>query len=166
MRKLQMTNELQSVNTPLAIFNECGFDEIRKVEIDGNPWFVLKDVCSYFGEKNYRRKAAELDERDKGTVPIQTKGGKQNMVVVNESGLYDLLFQMQPEKAPGVTPEYIADRRRKLDKFRRWVTHEVLPSVRKNGMYIQGQELLDCDALIDAALKYAERISEYQSNNM
>ena len=105
-------------------------------------WFVLKDVCESFGEQNYRRVSARLDEEEKGVSQIATPGGMQNMTVVSEAGLYSTLFAMQPEKARGVDESYIAKRQEQLKRFRKWVTSEVLPSIRKNGGYIAGQEQL------------------------
>lgn len=112
-----------------------GADRVRMVEIEGEPWFALKDVCEIFGETNYRRVANRLDEDEKGVSQIDTPGGKQKMTVINEVGLYSALFAMQPEKARGVDDEYIAKRQAQLKRFKRWVTHEVLPSIRKYGFY-------------------------------
>ncbi len=112
-----------------------GADKVRMVEIEGEPWFALKDVCEIFGETNYRRVANRLDEDEKGVSQIDTPGGKQKMTVINEVGLYSALFAMQPEKARGVDDEYIAKRQAQLKRFKRWVTHEVLPSIRKYGFY-------------------------------
>jgi prophage antirepressor-like protein len=110
--------------------------DIRILEIDCEPWFVAKDICKYFGESNYRRAIKNVDADDKGVSQINTPGGKQKMTTVNESGLYSLLFAMQPERARGVTPEYIRDRQEKVRFFKRWVTHDVLPSIRKTGAYL------------------------------
>lgn len=105
-----------------------------KVE-DKEIWFVLKDVCDVFGETNYRRAAERLDDDEKGVSQMNTPGGEQGMIVINEPGLYHLLLTMQPDKARGVSDEYIEERKNKLKKFRRWVTHEVLPSIRRQGYY-------------------------------
>lgn len=105
-----------------------------KVE-DKEIWFVLKDVCDVFGETNYRRAAERLDDDEKGVSQMNTPGGEQGMIVINEPGLYHLLLTMQPDKARGVSDEYIEERKNKLRKFRRWVTHEVLPSIRRQGYY-------------------------------
>lgn len=120
----------------LMIFNNPEFGEIRTVEVNGEPWFVLKDVCCAFGESNYRRVSARLDEDEKGVSQIATPGGAQSMTIISEAGLYSALFIMQPEKARGVSDEYIAKRQTQLKKFRRWVTSEVIPSIRKHGAYM------------------------------
>ncbi len=125
-----------SLSENIKIFNNAEFGEIRAALIDNEPWFVLKDVCVAFGETNYRRVAARLDDEEKGVSQINTPGGTQSMTVVNEAGLYSALFAMQPEKARGVNEEYISNRQEQLKKFKHWVTHEVLPSIRKHGMYM------------------------------
>ncbi len=130
---MNKTNELQLFN-----FEE---QPIRMLEKDGMTWWVAKDVCDVFGESNRNRAMQSLDDDEKGYTQIDTPGGKQKMAVVNESGLYSMLFAMQPEKARGVSNKYIAQRQEQLRKFRRWVTHEVLPSIHKTGSYI-GEDTL------------------------
>lgn len=141
----------------IQIFNNPEFGEIRTIEQNGEPWFVLKDVCEAFGEQNYRRVSARLDEEEKGVSQIATPGGMQNMTVVIEAGLYSTLFAMQPEKARGVDESYIAKRQEQLKRFRKWVTSEVLPSIRKNGGYIAGQEQLTPQELMAKALLVANK---------
>ena len=141
----------------IQIFNNPEFGEIRTIEQNGDPWFVLKDVCEAFGEQNYRRVSARLDEEEKGVSQIATPGGMQNMTVVSEAGLYSTLFAMQPEKARGVDESYIAKRQEQLKRFRKWVTSEVLPSIRKNGGYIAGQEQLTPQELMAKALLVANK---------
>ena len=79
---------------------------------------------------------------------VHTSGGKQKMSVVNECGLYHLLFNFAPTEARGVSEEYIKERQAIIKKFRRWVTHEVLPSIRKTGLY----------SIPDSELKEEEKI--------
>ena len=122
------------MNEPM-VFDNPDFGSIRTVEIDSEPWFVLNDICEAFGEKNYRRVSSRLDNDEKGVSQISTLGGNQNMTIVNEPGLYSALFYMQPEKARNVSEKYIEDRKKQLKKFKRWVTSEVLPSIRKTGGY-------------------------------
>nr|DAR16399.1 MAG TPA: KilAC domain protein [Caudoviricetes sp.] len=148
----------------LQIFNNKEFGNVRAVVVNDLPWFVGKDVCGAFGDTNYRRSLSNIDESDKGVSQIDTPGGKQNMVVINESGLYSLLFQMQPQKAKGVSQNdaLINERIEKLHRFKHWVTSEVLPSIRKNGGYIAGQETMSDEELMAKALlvannKIAER---------
>ena len=142
----------------IQIFNNPEFGSVRTSNINGEPWFVGKDVCEAFGDTNYRRSLSNIDDSDKGVSQIETPGGKQNMVIINESGLYSLLFQMQPQKAKGVSQnESVIDERiEKLHRFKHWVTSEVLPSIRKNGGYIAGQETLSDEELMAKALLVAQ----------
>ena len=121
----------------LKVFDSPEFGQVRTIVINSEPWFVGKDVCEAFGDTNYRRSLANIDGSDKGVSQIDTAGGKQNMTVINESGLYSLLFQMQPQKAKGVSQNdtLVEERIEKLHRFKHWVTSEVLPSIRKHGMY-------------------------------
>ena len=110
---------------------------MRTILIDEEPWFVGKDVCTAFGDTHYRRSLARVPDDDKRTAPIQTKGGKQQMTIVNESGFYSLLFAMEPQRARGVTQNdaRINSRIEKLERFKDWVFDDVLPTVRKYGCY-------------------------------
>lgn len=111
----------------IQIFKNDEFGEVRTLVANNEPWFVLKDVCAAFGESNYRRVSARLDDDEKGVSQMDTHGGKQTMTVINESGVYSVLFAMQPEKARGVTDDYICQRQAQLRKFKKWVTSEVPP---------------------------------------
>jgi prophage antirepressor-like protein len=110
--------------------------DVRTVLIDGEPWFVAKDVCDVFGDTNYRRSIQILDEDEKGVSQVNTPGGNQDMVIVNEAGLYSMLFAMRPTKARGVNETYVEEREAALKTFKRWVTHEVIPQIRKTGQYM------------------------------
>lgn len=108
----------------LQVFKNAEFGEIRAVEIDGEPWFVGKDVAQALGYVKERNAiTAHVEDEDKKDAPIQgDRGGKQNMTVINESGLYALLFSSKLDSAK---------------RFKRWVTSEVLPAIRKTGRYEQ-----------------------------
>lgn len=116
----------------LQIFKNEEFGEVRTVTIDGEPWFVGKDVATALG---YERTAdairQHVEAEDKGVGEIQTPGGIQNMTIISESGLYALIFGSKLESAK---------------RFKHWVTSEVLPTIRKTGGYQmqvpQGKELL------------------------
>ena len=107
---------------------------MRVVEVDGEPWLVGKDVATALGYSNPRDALAKhVDDEDKNTVAIHDGiQGNPNMTVINESGLYSLVLS---SKLPGAK------------KFHRWVTSEVLPSIRKHGGYIAGQEQMSDDEL-------------------
>lgn len=101
----------------------------------GQPRFVAGDVCDYFGVTNRNRVMQGVDPEDKGGTQIETPGGRQTVTTINESGLYSLLFSLQPQKARGVSDDQIAARMEQVRRFKRWVTSEVLPAIRKTGQY-------------------------------
>lgn len=106
----------------LHIFNNPEFGEIRAVEIDGEPWFVGKDMAEALGYSNPRDALANhVDEEDKATVAIHDGSQNRNMTIINESGVYSLIFSSKLESAK---------------KFKRWVTAEVLPTIRRHGAYL------------------------------
>ena len=152
----------------LQIFKNEEFGEIRTTEINGEFWFVGKDVCNVFADTNHNRSLSRIDEEDKQqTEMIDSMGRNQKITIINESGLYSLLFQMQPQKAHnnGVSDEYpieIQERINKLKKFKRWVTSEVLPSIRKNGLYATDQLLDNPDFAIEILQKLKQEREEKQ----
>lgn len=133
----------------LQVFN-CEGSTVRVVEKDGEPWFVAADVCSYFSIVNSRNVAARLDEDEKGVCDVDTNMGKRQTTIINESGLYHLLFTLTPSNARGIDDEEIERRNEKLKNFKRWVTHDVLPSIRKHGLYAVDEVLENPDILIRA----------------
>ena len=107
--------------TDIQIFNNPDFGDIRTVEIDGEAWFVGKDVAEALGYVNPQKAIrTHVLEEDKGVNEMDTPSGKQTLIIINESGLYALIFGSKLESAK---------------KFKKWVTSEVLPAIRKNGSY-------------------------------
>lgn len=105
----------------MQVFNNKEFGTVRTIERNGEPWFVGKDVAAALGYKDPTKAARErVDEEDRGVAKIDTPSGEQEMTVINESGLYSLVLS---SKLPSAK------------KFKRWVTSEVLPSIRKTGAY-------------------------------
>ena len=105
----------------IQIFNNPEFGEIRTTIVDGEPYFVGKDVAEVLAYKETAKAIREhVDDDDKGVSVLDTPGGKQKMVVINESGLYGLVFGSKLPTAK---------------KFKHWVTSEVLPAIRKTGGY-------------------------------
>lgn len=108
----------------LQIFENPEFGQVRTVTINDEPWFVGKDVARSLGYTNSSKALADhVDDEDKGVTKRYTLGGTQQMTIINESGLYALIFGSRLESAR---------------KFKRWVTSEVLPSIRKTGSYAGG----------------------------
>ena len=115
------------------IVKEFNGSKVRIVEKDGIHWFVAKDICKYFGDSDHKRSISRLDKDEISLAKVKDSLGRmQNATVVNEPGLYHLLFNFQPEQA---APQ-VKERVEKIRKFKRWVTHEVLPSIRKTGAYL------------------------------
>ena len=146
----------------LILFEGTSFVDVRIIQIHGQPWFVGKDVCTLFGDKNHNRSLSRVSNEDKQMVTLDTKGGKQKMTAVNESGLYTLLLGMCPQKTnkdgvPYAYPQHVQERIDKLDKFRRWVTHEVLPSLRNRGTYRTTEAQTRLNAKVN------EMIAEYKA---
>ncbi len=126
----------------LQIFAFEGTDEIRTLLINDEPYFVGKDVAQTLGYKNTRKALIDhVDEEDKGVTNRDTLGGKQDLTIINESGLYSLILK---SKLPSAK------------KFKRWVTSEVLPQIRKHGMYATDELLNNPDLLIEVATKLKE----------
>ena len=136
-------------------------NKVRVIEKDGEPWWVAKDVCETFGDTNYRRSMSRLDDDEKGVSHIDTTGGKQAMTIINESGLYALLFNMEPQKSAKQSNETVK-RIERIKNFRRWVTHEVLPSIRKYGAYITPQKLEEVLMNPDAMTKIIQNFIKLQ----
>lgn len=109
----------------LEVFNYRD-SRVRVVSQDGIAWFVAKDVCDILEITNYRNAVARLKDSMKGVHTVDTPGGKQEMVTVNEAGLYKLVFTSRKEEA---------------ERFTDWIAVEVLPSIRNHGMYATPQTL-------------------------
>ena len=118
-----MTNELQVFD-----FNK---HTVRVIMQGNEPWWVAKDVCDVLGLTNSRMALEALDEDEKGVSKVYTLGGEQDMNIISESGLYTLIMRSNKPAAK---------------QFKRWVTHDVLPSIRKTGSYIMPVKIKHIDA--------------------
>ena len=127
----------------LIIFENPEFGELRSLHMNGEPWFVGRDVAAALGYGNGKSLnnavSNHVDDEDKGVTEMMTPGGKQKVIIINESGLYSLVLSSKLESAK---------------KFKRWVTSEVLPSIRKHGAYMT-------DSLLDALEAHPEAVPEY-----
>lgn len=127
----------------LQIFQNNVFGQVRVVEQDGEPWFVAKDVCNCLELSNSRKALSRLDDDEKGVTLSDTLGGKQEMATVNEYGLYSLV---------------LSSRKPEAKEFKRWITHEVIPSIRKYGSF----NMAIPRTLPDALTAYANEIEAHQ----
>lgn len=131
------------MNNEIQIFN-YNDREVRTIQKNGEPWFVLKDVCQILGidTSQLKKVADRLEPDEKCRNQITTVRGDKETWIINESGLYNVILRSdKPEAKP----------------FRKWVTSEVLPSIRKNGGYIAGQESMTPAELMASALLMAQR---------
>ena len=127
------------------IFENKEFGKIRVVEQSGAPWFVGKDVCDCLEIGNSRDAAASLDDDEKGVALIDTLGGKQEMSIISEPGLYSLVLRSRKPEAKA---------------FKRWIVHEVLPAVRKHGGYLTPKKLEEALLNPDVLIKLATQLKE------
>ncbi len=125
-----------------TLFNYEG-KQLRTVSKDGEPWFVASDVCEILGLSNSRMTVSRLDEDEKGVSIIDTPGGLQESTIINEPGLYSLVLTSNKPEAK---------------KFKRWITHEVIPSIRKNGSY--SVQLTPTEALLKSVELLAQQEKE------
>lgn len=132
------------MNTNLQTWS-YGNSEIRTIQKDGEPWWVLSDVCKVLELSSPHKVADRLEADEKGRNLIPTLGGMQEMTTVNESGLYAVILRSdKPQAKP----------------FRRWVTSEVLPSIRKHGAYMTDQTLEQALTSPDFLIQLATQLKE------
>ena len=135
------------------IFKSKEFGLIRTCMMDGETYFVGKDVASALGYRNAPKAMADhVDDEDKGITKCYTLGGNQEMTVINESGLYSLILSSKLESAK---------------RFKRWVTSEVLPAIRKNGRYElekQNRVLESRNAMLEEITAQQKPLTEYARN--
>lgn len=134
----------------IQVFN-YGASEIRTVQRDGQTWWVLKDVCETLGIENYRNVASRLDDDEKDVHPMDTPGGKQTVLIINESGLYNVILRSDKAEAK---------------RFKRWVTHEVLPAIRKHGGYLTPAKIEEVLLNPDTIIRLATELKDEREKNV
>ncbi|QMN52788.1 BRO-like protein [Citrobacter freundii] len=118
-----------------SVFSFESQADIRAIIIDGEPWFIALDVCNALGISNNRDALLKLDDDEKNTVALTDgKRGNPNTLIISESGLYTLILRCRDAVTPGTIPY----------RFRKWVTGEVLPQIRRTGRYVR-EELSPAD---------------------
>lgn len=133
----------------LQIFNSPEFGDIRTVTIDNETYFVGKDVATALGYANPKNAVpTHVSEEDKLSTQIEYAGQRREVTVINESGLYALIFGSKLESAK---------------RFKHWVTSEVLPAIHHNGGYIMGQENLSDSELMAKAILVAQKTIEHKN---
>lgn len=131
----------------LQVFNNAEFGSVRSLMVNGEQYFVGKDIAEILGYSNSRKGLLDhVDEDDKtdGVTIRDSIGREQTPVLINESGLYSLILRSQLPSAK---------------RFKRWVTSEVLPAIRKHGVFVMDDIMNNTDALIEALQAFkAERL--------
>ena len=157
MNELMQAFDSEDRMNELTVFQNEQFGQVRTIVKDGEPWFVAADVCRALEVKNARDAVARLDDDEKGVVLTDTLGGQQNMTIVSEPGLYALV---------------LGSRKPEAKAFKRWITHEVIPSIRKHGAYLTPETLSKAIAdpqwsiaLLTALKEEREKVSSLQEEN-
>jgi len=127
-----------------------GHLEIRSMLFYGVPWFVAKDVCEVLDISKHRDAITRLDEDERGSLLVDTLGGKQEMAAINEYGLYSLI---------------LSSRKPEAKQFKRWITHDVIPSIRKHGAYMTPQTIEQAITSPDFLIQLANKIKDEQTKN-
>lgn len=135
----------------VEVFNSTEFGQLRTVERDGEFWFVGKDVALALGYSNPRDALAKrVDDEDKGVAICDTLGGVQDLTIINESGLYSLVMSSKLDSAK---------------RFKRWVTNEVLPSIRKHGAYMTPETLQAAILNPDTVIQLCQQLKAEQAKS-
>jgi len=130
---------------PTSLFHFQDNDIRTAVDFLGNPWFAAVDVCAALDIKNSRQAMTRLDDDEKGVINSDTNRGSRSVATVNESGLYELIFRSRKPEAKA---------------FKRWVKQSVLPALRKDGMYVQGEENLFANCVTDGDYDKAIEVAQ------
>ena len=130
--------------TDLQIFNNDRFGQVRIVPVDGKLMFVAKDVCDCLEITKHRDAISRLDSDERGSVKLDTPGGKQDIAAVNEYGLYSLV---------------LSSRKPEAKEFKRWITHDVIPAIRKTGSY----SMVIPQTLPEALRAYADEVESHNA---
>ncbi|MDU1409696.1 MAG: phage antirepressor KilAC domain-containing protein [Veillonella sp.] len=130
--------------TNLQIFNNDRFGQVRIVPVDGELMFVAKDVCDCLEITKHRDAISRLDSDERGSVKLDTLGGKQDIAAINEYGLYSLV---------------LSSRKPEAKEFKRWITHDVIPAIRKTGSY----SMVIPQTLPEALRAYADEVESHNA---
>lgn len=133
----------------LKVFNNQEFGEIRTLNIDNEPWFVAKDISDFLNYSDASAMTRHLDEDEKANCQIDSMSKSQ--IIINESGLYSAILRSKRPEAK---------------KFKKWVTSEVLPSIRQTGGYIHHDEEMSDEEIMARALQVAQRTIEKKNNKI
>lgn len=134
----------------IQIFN-YNSNEVRTIQRDGEPWFVLKDVCGVLGLTDTSKTAERLDPDELTRIKFVSGGQEREMYIINESGLYNVILRSDKPEAKA---------------FKRWITHEVIPSIRKHGAYMTPETLQQAIMNPDIMIQLCQQLKAEQDRNM
>ena len=139
---------MDNVPQKIEIFNNDTFGQVRALKIDGEPWFIAKDVCDCLDINNPSQALSRLDDDEKNTI-ILNEGipGNPNKAIVNEYGLYSLI---------------LSSRKPEAHEFKRWITHDVIPSIRKHGAYATPATIENIISNPDFGIELLQRLKDEQ----
>ncbi len=139
---VSITNDTSTVEAPVETYASAEFGTIRALSDEhGEPLFVASDIAKTLGYGDATHMTRRLDDDEKGLRQVETLGGVQQMTVITEAGLYSAILGSKVEGA---------------QRFKRWVTHEVLPSIRRHGGYMLGQEAMTPEQMALASMRWLE----------
>ena len=134
----------------IQTFTNADFGSVRVVDVNGEPWFVAADVCKALEIEKTDRALSRLDDDEKGAHSVSTLGGKQKVAIVNEPGLYSLV---------------LGSRKPEAKAFKRWISHEVIPSIRKHGAYMTPEKLREVILNPDVMIEVCMNLKAEQEKN-
>lgn len=142
------------MSSEIQVFDNDRFGSVRALSVDGEPWFVATDVAKALGYRMASDMTRVLFDDEKGTQIVRTPGGEQELSAITEAGFYHAVMQRRSACVKNETA------RANVEAFQRWVTHEVLPAVRRDGAYVYSNGTEDDATLMARALLAAQRTIE------
>ena len=142
------------MNNELKVFENPDFGQVRTITRDGEPWFAAADICKALEIGNPSQAIARIDDDEKFTTVISNEGaatGKSSMAFVNEPGLYSLV---------------LGSRKPEAKAFKRWITHEVIPSIRKHGGYLTPERVEDILSNPDTIIQLATQLKQEREKTL
>lgn len=133
-------------NNKVKEFLNDMFGEVRTINKDGELWFVARDIATILDYRDTNDMVGKLDEDEKGTESLRTLGGNQELRIINESGLYSAVLSITKRNQT---------RYEKAKEFKRWITKEVIPAIRQDGMYVNREEEMESVEELNQAIDKA-----------
>ena len=133
----------------ITVFEKLEFGQLSAIEIEGEPWFIAVDVCSILGLSNVTESLKALDDDEKLTSELLRAGQSRKVNLISESGMYALIFRSRKSFAK---------------KFRKWITKDVIPEIRKTGSYSQKEGLMPIEALLNVVQNMVDQQKQLENH--